>query len=844
LGTQFAVNTIRLALRMLRRDWRAGELRVLIAALVLAVASVGTVGFFADRVKGALTGQANLLLGADLMISGDRPLPTVYTERASADRLAVTAVIRFNSMVQTSDAAAGTGPVAVLTDVKAVGEGYPLRGTVTLADPKQPQGRVADGIPKRGEVWVDARLAQRLGVGIGSKLSVGEATFAVGAILQQEPEVAGVIFSLGPKLLLNLADLPATNLLQPGNRAVYRLLVAEHGPKNLERYRSWLGSELKPGQRMETVRDLRPEVRQTLERAERFLGLAALVAVLLAAVAVALAASRYLRRHLDAAAMLRCLGAPVRKTLALFMIQFLVLGVVASTLGVVVALGGQELLVRTLSSMMDGGLPPPSTGPGFAAFTIGLLLLFGFALPPLVALASVPPLRVLRRDLPRPRAGGWLAYGLGVATVAMLIAWQAREAQAGAIMVGGVGALLIVAGVSALGLIALLKRLPQRGLSWRFGLANLSRRRFASSLQIGALALGLMALLLLTLVRGDLMRSWRANLPPDAPNQFLVNVLPDQVADAKATLSQRFGREIAFRPMVRGRLVEVNGQPLDTRKFEDPRARHRAEREFNLSYTDTLPGGNRVVAGKFWSATARGEAEGMSLEDGIAQSLGVKLGDSLTFDIAGSRISAKVTSLRKVDWDSFRVNFFALFPSGALDNMPATFIAAFRAPETDNAWLAPLVQKHPNILAIDVGELMRQVQSIVDRVSRAIEFVFLFTLAGGLLVLQAAVAATQDERRFDAAVLRTLGASRRQLQSAQIAEFLLLGALSGLVAAAGATAIGWALADRVFKVPFDANPLVWLYGVGGGAIAVTLAGWLGTRNIVRQPPLAVIRQLG
>jgi putative ABC transport system permease protein len=295
---------------------------------------------------------------------------------------------------------------------------------------------------------------------------------------------------------------------------------------------------------------------------------------------------------------------------------------------------------------------------------------------------------------------------------------------------------------------------------------------------------------------------------------------------------------------VRGRLVEVNGAPLDTTKFADARARRLAEREFNLSWTSSLPPGNRVVAGRFWHDDAQGAEQGMSLEDGIAESLGVKLGDTLTFDVAGSRATAAITSLRKVDWDSFRVNFFALFPPGALEDKPATFIAAFRAPEGDDAWLGPLVQKHPNILAIDVGQLMRQVQAIVDRVSRAIEFVFLFTLAGGLLVLQAAVAATQDERQFDAAVLRTLGASRRQLQSAQVAEFLLLGALAGLLAAAGATAIGWALSDRVFRIPFDPNPLVWLYGIGGGAIAVALAGWLGTRNIVRQPPLAVIRQLG
>ncbi|HEX4883120.1 MAG TPA: FtsX-like permease family protein [Casimicrobiaceae bacterium] len=836
------MKTMALAWRMLRRDWRAGELRVLVAALVLAVASVGTVGFFADRVKGALTRQANLLLGGDLMITGDRPLPAAYGERARADGLATTPVIRFNSMVQAADA--GAAAAAILTDVKAVGDGYPLRGTVTLVDDAQPDGRVAQGTPGRGEAWADVRMALRLGLAKGAKLAVGEATLTVTEIVRQEPEVAGVVFALGPKLLINLDDVPATNLLQPGNRASHRLLVAAPNDAALERYRQWLGRELKPGQRMENVRDLRPEVRQTLDRAEKFLGLAALVAVLLAAVAVALAASRYLRRHLDAAAMLRCFGATRGRTLALFVFQFLLLGVLACAIGVVVALIGQEALVRMLASMMDAGLPAPSVGPALAAFTTGVLLLFGFALPPLVALAGVPPLRVLRRDLPRPKAAGMLAYALGVATVALLIAWQAREAQAGAIMVAGVGGLLVVAAVVAWALIALLKRLPRRGVSWRYGLANLSRRRFASSLQIGALALGLMALLLLTLVRGDLMQAWKANLPPDAPNQFLVNVLPDQVTDARDTLSQRFGREIAFSPMVRGRLVEVNGAPLDTTKFADARARRLAEREFNLSWTSALPPGNRVVAGRFWRDDAQGAEQGMSLEDGIAESLGVKLGDTLTFDVAGSRATAAITSLRKVDWDSFRVNFFALFPPGALEDKPATFIAAFRAPEGDDAWLGPLVQKHPNILAIDVGQLMRQVQAIVDRVSRAIEFVFLFTLAGGLLVLQAAVAATQDERQFDAAVLRTLGASRRQLQSAQVAEFLLLGALAGLLAAAGATAIGWALSDRVFRIPFDPNPLVWLYGIGGGAIAVAIAGWLGTRNIVRQPPLAVIRQLG
>jgi putative ABC transport system permease protein len=838
------MNTLRLALRLLRRDWRAGELRVLAAALVLAVASVGTVGFFADRVKGGLARQANLLLGADLMVSGDRPLPEDLADGARERGLATVPVIRFNSMVQ-PNAGAGPDALPVLTDVKAVGDGYPLRGAIVLAEPGRPDGVAAARIPARGEVWPDVRLATRLGLKVGDTLTVGEATLKVGAILQEEPEVAGVVFALGPRLLLNLDDVPATNLLQPGNRATWRLLIADRGGSGaLERYQTWLSSQLKPGQRLETVRDLRPELRQTLDRAEKFLGLAALVAVLLAAVAVALAASRYLRRHLDAAAMFRCFGARVLQTLALFAIQFVVLGVAASALGVVLALLGQQVLVQLLSSVVATDLPLPTWAPGVAAFVTGLLLLLGFALPPLVALSRVPPLSVLRRDLPRPRAGGIAAYALGAATVALLIGWQAREAQAGLIMVGGVAALLLVAALVAWAVLALLKRLPQRGVTWRFGLANLRRRAFASSLQIGALALGLMALLLLTVVRGDLMRNWRASLPPDAPNQFLINVLPDQVSDARAQLAKGIGADVPFNPMVRGRLVAVNGTAVDTTKYEDLRARRLAEREFNLSWTDTLPKGNRILAGAFWKPGAQGTEAGMSLEDGIAETLGVKLGDRLTFDIAGAQVSAKVTSLRKVDWDSFRVNFFALFPPGPLAAMPATYIAAFRAPEGTGAWLPALLQQSPNILAIDIADILRQVQAIVESVSRAIEFVFLFTLAGGLLVLQAAIAATQDERQFDAAILRTLGASRRQLVTAQIAEFLLLGSLAGLIAAAGATAIGWALADRVFKFPFEFGALVWVYGIVGGALAVTLAGWLGTRGTSRQPPLAVIRQFG
>ncbi len=834
------MTALRLALRMLARDARAGELTVLIAAIVLAVGSVGTVAFFADRVKTALTRQANLLLGGDVLVSGDRPLPDSLAEEARRRGLATTPVLKFNSMVQREGADPGAG--AVLADVKAVAAGYPLRGAITLVDPASPDGVRASGIPPKGQAWPDARLAARLGVKIGDRISVGESSLEVGAIVEQEPEVATGLLSLGPRLLLNLDDVPATNLLQPGNRATWRLLVADLADRGrLGPYLDWLQGELKPGQRMENVRDLRPEVRQTLERADRFLGLSALVAVVLAAVAIALAASRYLRRHLDTAAMLRCLGASRGRTLALFFVQFALVALGASAGGIVLALGGQQLLASLLTSIASGDLPAPGLAPALVAFGTGILLLLGFALPPLIALAGVPPLRVLRRDLPRPRPGGLFAYALGSAVIAALIGWNAQDAKTGTIVVAGIGGLLAAAALAAWLLITFLKRLPQRGVTWRFGLANLRRRPLASSLQVGALALGLMALLLLTVVRGDLLTNWRASLPPDAPNHFLVNVLPDQVEGVRAALRGVTGTDTPFYPMVRGRIVAVNGQPFDTTKF-DMRARRLAEREFNLSWTAELPKTNRVTAGK-WFGGATGPDAGLSMEEGIADSLHLKLGDALTWDLAGATVTAKITSLRKVEWDSFRPNFFTLFAPGVLEQMPQTYLGAVRAPD-GGAWLSALVQQYPNLLVIDVGEILRQIQTIIEQVARAVEFVFLFTLVGGLLVLQAAIAATQDARRFDAAILRTLGASQAQLRAAQIAEFLVLGALAGLLAAAGATTVGYVLSDRVFQIPFAWNPLVWIYGCVGGAAAVALAGWLGTRGTARQPPLAVIRQLG
>jgi putative ABC transport system permease protein len=822
---------IALAWRQWRRDSRTGELRVLAAALVLAVASVGTVGLFADRVKTALTAQANVLLGADLLVTADRPLPASFSDEARRRELTVVESIRFNSMV-----AADASPV--LADVKAVEPGYPLRGEIVLEDPGDPAGRATRELPPAGGVWIDQRLRSRLGAKIGDRVQIGDTALVVRDVIQQEPEMAGGFLALSPKVLMTMQDLPATNLLQPGNRAAYRLLIA--GPAT-DAYRAWLLPKLAAGQRVETIRDLRPEVKTTLERAEKFLGLSALVAVLLAAVAVALAARRYLHRQLDAAGIMRCLGASQAKVLALYVLQFAWLGIAASVAGCIVALGGQQVLAMLLTALFNAKLPWPGVAPVVSAFAIGIVLLFGFALPPLIALSNVPPLRVLRRDLGAPGTSGVLAYALGVGVVAALIFWQAGDAKTGGIMLGGVAALLVVALLAAWLLLKAIQRLPQRGYSWRYGLANLRRRPLASCLQIGALGLGLMALLLLSVVRVDLLRTWQASLPADAPNKFLINVQPDQTEVLGAFLRERGVHSPEFNPMIRGRLMAVNGRPVGPKDYTDERAKRLIEREFNLSWAKALPAGNRIIAGRWWKESATGL---LSLEDGIAETLKIKVGDELTYDIAGQTISAKVDNLRKVDWDSFRVNFFALATPGLLDQLPQSFITAFRLADSSEATVTELVRAFPNVLLIDVSEIMRQVQGIMGQVARAVEFVFLFTLVAGILVLQAAIASTQDERRFDTAILRTLGAQTRQVRSAQLTEFLVLGLLAGALAAAGASAVGWAVAEKVLQIPYRFDPTVLLLGVGAGVAAVVAAGWWGTRISVRQPPLVTLRQVG
>ena len=821
------MNLLGLSLSLLRRDWRAGEWRVLLLALVLAVGSLATVGLFADRVRQALQQQAQSLIGADLRITSSRPLSTEYRKKAVAQGLRVVQSRTFPSMV-------AHGEQVLLSEILVVEAGYPLRGKIEIDDGRL---HVASAIPVSGTVWVDERLLRRLDMQVGDEVSVGATHFKVAARIVKDIDQSIGFASFAPRVLMNEADLVSTGLLQEGSRISYQLMIAGDATQVLD-LKASLQERLSGNEKMEDARDARPEIRASLERAEHFLGLAALTAAILAGAAMALAARRFVLRHLDGVAVMRCLGASQGQVLGLFLYQFLLLGIVAVLIGGLLGYLTQAVLVESIASMRESSLPQPSVMPLIKAAISGFALLLGFAFLPLLQLRKVSPLRVLRRELGLPEASGWLIYGLAVGVLAGLFLWHAGSLKLGLAVLGGLLAGLLLFGWLAWLLLHLLARYASYFQAhWRQAFNNLVRHGRSSAVQVVALSLGGMALLVLTLVRGDLLEAWQGKLPPDAPNRFLVNVQADQYQPVLDLFTQRSLPAPELQPMVRGRLIAINARAVNSDSFIDQRAKSLVEREFNLSHMEKMPAWNEVTGGQWWKNASVGE---LSVEEGIAKTLNIKLGDSLTYDVAGSQFTAKVTSLRKVQWDSMKVNFFVITTPELLKEFPTSYLSSFYLPPDKARVGDELSRTFSNILVIDTGAVIAQVRGIMDQIAQAVSAVFLFTLLSGLAVLYAALLATQDERSHEAAILRTLGADSRYLRRLHLAEFAILGGLSGLFAAAGAALLGWVLAYFVLEIPYQANFSVWAIGLLGGVAVVTLAGWLATRRIVNLPPLRIL----
>jgi putative ABC transport system permease protein len=820
------MNSWRLSFAMLRRDWRAGEWRVLFVALLLAVSSIATVGLFADRVRLALQRESHALLGADLRVSSTRPLPPVYRSEAQQRGLQVLETFNFPSMV-------GDGHQTVLSEILAVQPGYPLRGKITIDDGAS---HVAKTIPARGTLWADERLMLRMGLHRGEELTLGKLHLRLAAQVVRDVDQTLGFASFAPRVMINAADLPASGLIQNGSRINYRLLIAGE-QKQVDALRAWLKPELGLGERLEDVRDARPEIRTALERAEHFLGLAALTAVTLAGVALGLAARRFILRHLDACAVMRCMGASQPQVLSIFLYQFLLMGAVAIVLGGVLGYAAQALLVQSIPAMREANLPPPSWLPLLQAAASGMALLLGFAFLPLWQLKGVSPLRVIRRELGLPQMSTGLLYAAGVAVLCALFLWQAGSLKLGFTVLGGLAGGMLVFGGLAWLMLHGLARLPLRN---RHVFADMARHGRSNALQVVALGLGGMALLLLTVVRADLLQNWREQMPPDVPNRFVVNIQPDQRAAVEKFFTQHGLAQPELFPMVRGRLVAINDKTINGDSYAEPRARQLAEREFNLSWSGKVPAGNQIIAGSWWSP---GSSPQLSMEQGIADTLGIRVGDTLTYDVAGSRFSARVSNLRKLEWDTMHVNFFVVATPGLLNDYPASYITSFHLPADKKVVGVALLKQFPNLLLIDTDAIIAQVRHIMDEIAQTLSAVFLFTLLAGLAVLYAVLLATQDERTQHAAILRTLGADSGYLRRLHLTEFAVLGALSGLFAAAGAGLLGWILAHHVLDIPYAPGAMLWLAGLGGGVSLVMLTGWLVTRHVAQLPPLRVLQSV-
>jgi len=818
-----------LAARFVRREIVSGELSILALALLVAVTALTSDGFFSERVEKALTTQATQLLAADLVLNGNQPAPLAIRQEAQRRGLQLADNISFPSMVFAQGQ-------ATLATYKAVSNSYPLRGEITL---RGQDGQEHKGVlhPERGSAWADARLLRKLGLKLGDSISVGNSTLQLTDEILREPDGGMDLYNFVPRLMFNSADLPATGLIQEGSRARWRLMLAGDD-RQISAFRQWLGQHLPPGSRLENVEEARPEIRTALERARRFLGLTAMLTVALAAAAVALAVRRYLARHWQPVAVLRCMGLTSSEVLGLFVCLFLLLGLLSGALGAVAGFAVQLGLMQLSSRFVGEVLPDPGWRSWLLGPAASLLLLSGLALPPLLAIRQVSPLAVLRNDLPLVRSS-LVAPLLAVSVLLALAAWQMDDAVLALWLLGGMLAFFAGVGLLAWGMLWLLRRLPAgRQIGWRYGVANLARRPWLAIVQIVALAVGIMALLTLTVVRDDLIAAWQQSIPADAPNRFVINIQSSQ----RAALHDRFlqaglpAPELA--PMIRGRLVAINDQPLRPSTLPDERSRRLAEREFNLSWRNDLPTGNKLVSGTWWPDKARPQ---FSVEQGLARMLGIKMGDMLAFDIGGSSYRARVTSLRAVAWDSFRVNFFVLAPPSLLQQQPASWISSFRLEKGQEAFANQLVAAFPNITIIDVSAILDEVRAMVDKLTRAIEAMFVLALAAGVLVLWAALAATRDERLADTALMRALGASRQQIRSVVLSELAWLGAFTGLLAALGAMGIGGLAASKLFNLPWMFN--LWLLPIGMlcGVVVVTLAGWPLVGQVTRSPPLAVLR---
>jgi putative ABC transport system permease protein len=827
------MRALRFALRSFGREIRSGEVLVLLAAVALAVAALTAVGFLTDRIGKAVARQANEVLAADLRLRSQEPIPATWSEMAADYDLQTAETTTFPSVVFAGD-------LSALATIKAVSSNYPLRGNVRIADALFGEQRVVEHIPAPGEVWADGALLARVDADIGDRLSVGALELEVTAVLTYRPDQSMGFASLAPSLLMNIDDIPASGLISEGSRVRYALLVAG-AEEAVNEFDAAIQPELPDAVRASNREESSERAYRAADRAQRFLSLTAIISLLLSAVAVAMSARRFAHRRMDTVALMKSLGATQRFVISVSIVQLVLLGVLGVAVGSLVGYAAEKVLTTVLADLIASDLPSIGLTPVVLAAGSALVLLVGFALPSLIQLRNTPPMRVLRHDAMPPAPSRILVAGLSLGAVAALLYRSVGDAQMLAILLGGIIVIAVALYGVGRGLVATMGRFRSGvGVAWRYGLANVARRGRDSAVQVVAFGLGLTVLLLLTIVRTDLLDGWRQTLDENAPNHFMINIQP-QERESVANLYRSAGIEPPeFMPLVRARMSTINDVSVKDREYPDPGGRWMANREANLSFAATLSPSNEILEGEWWPADYDGPPL-ISVEEEAAVETGLALGDKLAFNVAGREVEATIASIRKINWDSFQPNFFMVFSPGALDGMPTTYISSLRLEPDERPVLVDLVRKHPSISVIDLDAILQQVRGIVQKASLAVQAVFVFTLAAGIAVLFAAVQSTIDERRFESAMLRALGARKRIVFAGVMAEFAALGAAAGVLASAGASILAAIVAIRLFELPYEFNPWLWITGVGAGILVVCASGYLAARSAVNAAPVDVLR---
>ncbi|MHB1092153.1 ABC transporter permease [Thiobacillus sp.] len=839
---------LRLGLWLLQRERTSGEWRVLLLALIIGVGSVSTTGFLGDRLTRAMSEQGASFLGADLLVTSPRPIDAW----PAADTLATSQALEFPSMLARGDA-------FQLATLRAVDAAYPLRGSVRIADRPFATGSVRPAQPPPGTIYVAADLLPLLSAKVGDRVQIGEAGFTIAGIVAEEPGQLGGVFGLAPRVFMRADDVARTRVLQPGSRVTYLYQFAGD-PTQLAAFSAALKPRLDSTQRLVGSREGVETLHGAFANVDRYIQLTALISLLLSVVAIAIAAHRHALRHYDQAALLRCFGATTAQLRTLYAVQLLALGLLGSLLGVVIGALMQQALASLVLPDAVTRLPSLGLAPVGAAVFSGLLALAGASLPALMRLIRVPPLRVLRRDLPPLPVGAWISVAVSGSALLLLIAWYAGDARLIAVFVSALAGLVLV--LVLLARLALVAGRSVQKMSHgpvRFGLAQLLRHRFDSTLQLGAFTLALFLVALLALVRSDLIAGWHQQLPPDAPNYFLINIAPTQQQAVAAYLSQHHLKASALYPMVRGRLTTKNGVPIASTLPPDARDANSLRRELNLTWTATLPANNAVLAGH-WHGDSRvpvsvngmpagapplrsDSSADISVESGMAERLHLAIGDELGFQVGDQTITARITSIRSVKWDSMQPNFFVIFAPGQLDALPASSIASVYVPPAAAGMLPGFVKTFPGITVLALDKLIANIEAVFDQIIGAIQLLLGFLLAAGMAVVIATLLASLDARQQEAVLLRTLGAQRAYLAKSLWSEFLALGLLAGLLASACAEIAMALIAQRLFELPLRLHPWLWLMLPVVGALLVGMSGWLTTRHLTRVPPMQSIRAL-